>query len=72
MNDTPRYRLANGVGPALTRIQWWIVGISTLVGVFGLILDLTGKLLVAAPLLGLSGMTYVLTALIANHQSRSK
>jgi hypothetical protein len=70
MNDTPRYRLANGV--ALTRIQWWIVGISTLVGVSGFILGLTGNFLVGSPLLGLSGMTNVLTFAIANHQSRSK
>lgn len=41
MSDRPRYRLrSNSI--ALTRLQWWIVGVAAPVGVFGLGLGLTG------------------------------
>jgi hypothetical protein len=43
MTDKPRYRL-RAKGPALSRLQWWVVGGATLVGAFGLILLLTGRL----------------------------
>jgi hypothetical protein len=42
MDDKPRYRLrANSV--ALTRLQWWVVGVAMFVGVIGIVLALTGR-----------------------------
>ena len=71
MTDKPRYRLrANSA--AMTRFQWWIAGLATAIGVFGLILILAGRLPLGILFLGLSGMTNGLTVLIASYQSRRK
>ena len=71
MDDKPRYRLrTNSV--AMTRLQWWIAGVAALVGVFGLILVLAGRLPLGILFLGMSGMTNGLTILIATRQSRSR
>jgi hypothetical protein len=70
MTDKPRYRLrANSV--AMTRFQWWIAGLATAIGVFGLILILAGRFPLGILFLCLSGMTNGLTVLIASHRSRS-
>jgi hypothetical protein len=69
MTDKPRYRLrANSV--AMTRFQWWIAGLATAIGIFGLILILAGRLW-GILFLSLSGMTNGLTVIIASHRSRS-
>jgi hypothetical protein len=70
MDDKPRYRLrANG--PALSRFQWWIVGVATLVGALGLIFVLTGRPPLGILFLGLSAVANSLTSLSATRRSRS-
>ena len=67
MNDKPRYQL-RADSTALSRFQWWIVGVATLVGVFGLVLCLTGRFPLGILCLGLSATTNGLTNLSATRQ----
>ena len=69
MTDKPRFQLLNV--KVLTRLQRWIVGVATLVGVFGLFLCLTGRFPLGILCLGLSAMTNALTNLNATHRGRS-
>jgi hypothetical protein len=68
MTDKPRYRLrANG--PALSRLQWWIVGVAAFVGALGLLLGLTGRGAFGGGLVVLSVGTNALTINSANGQN---
>jgi len=67
MNDKPRYQL-RADSTALSRFQWWIVGVATLVGVFGLVLCLTGRFPLGILCLGLSATTNGLTNLSATRR----
>jgi len=59
MTDKPRFQLLDV--KVLTRVQRWIVGVTTLGGVFGLVLCLTGSFPLGILCLGLSAMTNTLT-----------
>jgi hypothetical protein len=66
MTDKPRFQLLNV--KALTRLQQWIVGSATLVGLFGLALCLTGRFPLGILCLGLSAMTNGLINLSATRR----
>jgi len=69
MSDKPRFRLLNVKD--LTRLQRWIMGVATLIGVFGLVLCLTGRFPLGILCLGLSAMTNGLTNINATRRGRS-
>jgi hypothetical protein len=69
MTDKPRFQLLNV--KVLTRLERWIVGVATLVGVFGLVLCFTGRLLLGTLCLGLSAVTNALTNVNATRRGRS-
>ena len=60
MTDKPRYRLrANRLRaerPTLWRLQWWIVGVDSLVGIVAIVLVLTGRGALAGAFMGLSAL----------------
>ena len=64
--DKPRYQLrANSA--ALTRFQWWIVGMAIVVGAFGLLLGLAGRAWAGGGgLMGIAGLTVALAVVSAN------
>jgi uncharacterized membrane protein len=70
MTDKPRYQLrANRIRtkrPTLWRLQWWIVGVDTLVGIVAIVLVLTGAWPLAAALMGLSALISIFILFIAN------
>jgi hypothetical protein len=66
MTDKSRFQLLNV--KALTRLQQWIVGVATLVGLFGLALCLTGRFPLGILCLGLSAMTNGLINLSATRR----
>jgi hypothetical protein len=66
MTDKPRLQLLNV--KVLTRLQRWIVGVATLVGVFGVVLCLAGRFPLGILRLGLSAMTNWLTNLSGTGQ----
>jgi hypothetical protein len=71
MSDKPRYRLrANSA--ALSRLQWWIVGIAILIAAFGVVLAITGRAAPGAMLMGLSGMMIAFTVISATRQGPTK
>ena len=69
ITDRPRFQLLNV--KVLTRLQRWIVGVATLVGVFGLVLCLIGRFPLGILCLGLSATTNGLTNLSATRRGRS-
>jgi hypothetical protein len=66
MTDKPRFQLLNV--KVLTRLQQWIVGVATLVGLFGLALCLTGRFPLGILCLGLSAVTNGLINLSATRR----
>jgi len=71
MTDKPRYQLrANSV--ALSRFQWWIVGIAILVAVVGAFLALTRNTAFGALLMSLSSLVVAFTIVSATGRSPSK
>lgn len=71
MTDKPRYQL-RGNSAALTRFQWWIVGMALLVAVVGAALSLAGRTPFGTILMSLSSLTGAFTVVIANGQGPSK
>jgi hypothetical protein len=70
MTDKPRYQLrANSA--ALTRFQWWIVGMAFFVAAVGAVLALAGRPF-GTILMSLSVLTGGLTLVIANGRGPSK
>ena len=70
MTDKPRFQpRANSV--ALTRFQWWIVGMAFFVAAVGAVLALAGRPF-GTILMSLSGLTSAFTLVIANGQGPSK
>ena len=70
MDDKPRYQLrANSV--ALTRLQWWVVGVAMFVAVIGIVLALTGRAF-GSILMGLSVMISLFTVISATGRGPSK
>lgn len=70
MADKPRYQLrANSA--ALTRFQWWIVGMAFFVAAVGAVLGLAGRPF-GTILMSLSVLTGGFTLVIANGRSPSK
>jgi hypothetical protein len=71
MTDKPRYQLrANSA--ALTRFQWWIVGMAFFVAAVGAVLALAGRTPFGTMLMGLSVLTGTLTVVSANGRDPSK
>jgi len=72
MTDKPRYRLRDN-SPALSRLQWWIVGVTILVAVVGpILLAITGKASFGGMLMGLSALVIVFTVVSASGRSPSR
>ena len=70
MTDKPRYQLrANSA--ALTRFQWWIVGMAFFVAAVGAVLALAGRPF-GTILMSLSVITCGFTLVIANGRGPSK
>ena len=65
MDNKPRYRLRRK-STALSRFQWGIVGVAILIGTFGVVLALTGRVVLGAMLMSLSGLINGFTVVIAN------
>jgi len=71
MTDKPRYQMrANSA--ALTRLQWWIVGIAALVTAVGAFLALTRGTAFGAMLTGLSSLVVAFTLISATGRSPGK
>jgi hypothetical protein len=65
MDTKPRYRLRRD-SAALSRFQWWIVGVAILIGTFGVVLAITGRVVLGAMLMSLSGLINGFTVVIAS------
>ena len=71
MTDKPRYQLRpNSV--ALSRLQWWIVGVALLVTALGAFLALTRGTAFGATLMGLSSLVVAFTLISATGRSPDK
>jgi cytochrome c oxidase assembly factor CtaG len=71
MTDKPRYQLrANSV--ALSRLQWWIVGVAFLVAAVGTVLALAGRAPFVPGLIGLSVLTGIFTVVGATGRGPKK
>jgi cytochrome c oxidase assembly factor CtaG len=71
MTDKPRYRIHANTA-ALSSLQWWIVGVATVVFAFGVAVALTGKANLAAVLMGLAFLVSILTVVSATERDTSK
>jgi Zn-dependent membrane protease YugP len=71
MTDKPRYRIRANTA-ALSSLQWWIVGVATLVFAFGVVLALTGRAALAAMLMGLAVLVNIFTVVSATERGTSK
>jgi hypothetical protein len=71
MTDKPRYRIRANT-PALSSLQWWIVGVAILVFAFGVVIALTGRAGLAALLMGLAFLVNILTVVRATERGTSK
>jgi len=70
MTDKPRYQLrANSA--ALTRFQWWLVGMAFFVAAVGAVLALAGRPF-GTVLMSLSGLTCAFTVVSASGRGPSK
>jgi hypothetical protein len=71
MTDKPRYQLrANSA--ALTRFQWWIVGMALFVAVVGAVLALADRTPFGTMLMSLSALTGAFTVVSANGRGPGK
>jgi cytochrome c oxidase assembly factor CtaG len=71
MTDKPRYQLrANSA--ALTRYQWWIVGMALFVAAVGAVLAFAGRAPFGAMLMSLSALTGTFTVVAANGRGPGK
>ena len=70
MTDKRRYQLrANRLRaerPTLWRLQWWIVGVDSLVGIVAIVLVLTSRGALAAAFMGLSALISIFILFMAN------
>jgi hypothetical protein len=72
MTDKPHYSIREN-SPALSRLQWWIFGVTILVAVVGpLLLAITGKAPFGGILMGLSALVIVFTVVSALGRSPKK
>jgi hypothetical protein len=72
MTDKPRYSIREN-SPALSRLQWWILGVTILVAVVGpLLLAIAGKAPFGGILMGLSALVIVFTVVSALGRSLKK
>ena len=71
MPDKPRYSIREN-SAALTRFQWWIVGMALFVAVVGGVLALAGRTPFGATLMCLSGLIAGFNLVIANGRGPSK
>jgi hypothetical protein len=71
MTDKPRYQLrANSA--ALSRFQWWIVGMAFFVAAVGAVLALAGSAPFGTMMMSLSALTGIFTVVSANGRGPSK
>ena len=71
MTDKPRNRIRANTA-ALSSLQWWIVGVATVVFAFGVVLALTGRTALAAMLMGLAFLVSIFTVVTATERGASK
>jgi cytochrome c oxidase assembly factor CtaG len=71
MTDKPRYSMREN-SAALTRVQWWIVGVAFFVAAVGAVLALAGRTPFGTMLMSLSALTAAFTGVIAKGQGPSK
>jgi hypothetical protein len=71
MTDKPRHRIRANTA-ALSSLQWWIVGVATLVFAFGVVLAVTGRTALAAMLMGLAFLVNIFTVVSATERGTSK
>jgi hypothetical protein len=70
MTDKPRYQLrANRLRaerPTLWRLQWWIMGVDSFVGIVAIVLALNSRWALAAAFMGLLALISIFILFIAN------
>jgi len=71
MTDKPRYSIREN-SAALTRFQWWIVGMACFMAAVGGVFALAGRTPFGATLMSLSALTGTFTVVIANGRGPSK
>jgi hypothetical protein len=57
---------------ALSSLQWWIVGVATVVFASGVVLALTGRAALAAMLMGLAFLVSIFTVVTATERGTGK
>ena len=67
MTDKPRYSIREN-SAALTRFQWWIVGMACFMAAVGGVFALAGRTPFGATLMSLSALTGTFTIVAANGQ----
>jgi hypothetical protein len=71
MTDKPRYSIREN-SAALSRLQWWIVGVGGLVIAFSIVLALTGGAALGGMLMSLAVLVNIFTVVIATGRGTSK
>jgi Zn-dependent membrane protease YugP len=71
MTDDGRHSIRENRA-ALSRLHWWIVGVASLVFAFGLLLALTGRVALAAMLMGLAVLVSIFTVVSATERDIPK
>jgi hypothetical protein len=71
MTDKPRYSIREN-STALTRFQWWIMGMALFVAAVGVVVAIAGRSPFGAMLMGLSALTGTFTIVAANGRGPGK